>query len=88
MNVLIVFFFGIAVTFLQCTLLRGLFPLDFVPDIILLFVLYTSLSFPYGSGLVLSFFLGLTGDLFSGAPEGWYTLYAIMLFMIHLLKRK
>jgi len=82
MNILIVFFFGVACTFLQCTLLRGLFPLDFVPDIILLFVLYTSLSFSYGSGLVLSFSLGLTGDLFSGAPEGWYALYAIVLFMI------
>ena len=82
MNGLIVFFFGVAATFLQCTLLRGLFPLDFVPDIILLFVLYTSLSFPYGSGLVLAFSLGLTGDLFSGAPEGWYTLYAIVFFMI------
>jgi rod shape-determining protein MreD len=57
-------------------------PPDFVPDIILLLVLFSSLLFPVGKGLVLGFSLGLLADLFSGAPEGLNALFAITLFIL------
>ncbi len=82
MNALILFFYGILGAFLQSTFFRDLFPLDFVPDIMLLFVLYASLSFAFGRGLILCFLLGLIADLFSGAPSGWNALFVILYFIL------
>lgn len=82
MNYLIVLLLGILAALLQTTLLCVLLPPDFVPDIILLFVLYGSLLFPIGKGLVLCFTLGLLADLFSGAPEGLNALFAILVFSL------
>jgi rod shape-determining protein MreD len=79
---LIVLLLGILAAVLQSTLLRLLLPQVFVPDIMLLLVLYTSLLFPSGKGLLLSFALGLLGDLFSGAPEGLNALFSITLFVL------
>ena len=45
-------------------------------------VLYGSLLFPFGKGLLLSFTLGMLSDLFSGAPEGLSALFSITLFVI------
>jgi rod shape-determining protein MreD len=80
MSYLIVLLLGMLAALFQSTLLRALLPLDFVPDIILLLVLFSSLLFPVGKGLVLAFALGLLADLFSGAPEGLNALFAISLF--------
>ena len=82
MSYLIVLFLGILAALLQSTLLRVLLPPDFVPDVILLFVLYGSLLFPLGKGLLASFALGLLADLFSGAPEGLNALFAIVVFSL------
>ena len=82
MSYLIVLLLGMLAALLQSTLLRALLPPDFVPDIVLLLVLFTSLLFPVGKGLVLGFALGLLADLFSGAPEGMNALFAITLFAL------
>lgn len=82
MSYLIVLFLGTLAALLQSTLLRALFPQTFVPDVILLLVLYGSLLFPFGKGLVLSFALGLLSDLFSGAPDGMNALFSITLFVM------
>jgi len=82
MNALILFFYGIFGAFLQSTFFRDLFLLDFVPDIMLLFALYASLSFPFGRGIILCFSLGLVADLFSGAPQGWNAFFYILLFVL------
>jgi rod shape-determining protein MreD len=79
---LIVLLLGILAAVLQSTLLRALLPPDFVPDVILLIVLYGSLLFPLGKGLLASFTLGLLADLFSGAPEGLNALFAIVVFSL------
>ncbi len=82
MNYLIVLLLGTLGALLQSTLLRALFPQSFVPDILLLLVLYGSLLFPWGKGLLLSFTLGLLSDLFSGAPDGMNALFSITLFVM------
>ena len=82
MSSLIILFVGMLAALLQSTLFRALFPQSFVPDILLLLVLYGSLLFPFGKGLVLSFTLGLLSDLFSGSPEGLNALFSILLFVV------
>ena len=82
MSYLIVLLLGMVAALLQSTLLRALFPQSFVPDIVLLLVLYGSLLFPFGKGLLLAFGLGLLSDLFSGAPEGLNALFSITLFVM------
>jgi len=82
MSYVIVLLLGMVAALLQSTLLRALFPQSFVPDILLLLVLYGSLLFPFGKGLLLAFSLGLLSDLFSGAPEGLNTLFSITLFVM------
>jgi rod shape-determining protein MreD len=82
MSYLIVLLVGMLAALIQSTLLRALFPQTFVPDIVLLLVLYGSLLFPFGKGLLLSFALGILSDLFSGAPEGQSALFSITLFML------
>ena len=82
MSYVIVLLLGVVAALLQSTLLRALFPQSFVPDILLLLVLYGSLLFPFGKGLLLSFALGLLSDLFSGAPEGLNALFSITLFVM------
>jgi rod shape-determining protein MreD len=77
---LIVLFLAILAALLQSALLRAFLPHSLVPDLILLLVLCTSLLFPRGKGLLLSFALGLISDLFSGAPEGLNTMVSITLF--------
>ena len=72
-----------AVTLLQSTLLRDILPPYMIPDPSLLIVLFVSLSFPFGRGLVVSFFLGFLTDLLSGAPEGWNTLFAVCIFALN-----
>jgi rod shape-determining protein MreD len=81
MSYLIILLLGMVSALLQSTLLRTLFPQTFVPDILLLLVLYGSLLFPFGKGLLLAFALGLCSDLFSGAPEGLNALFSITLFV-------
>jgi rod shape-determining protein MreD len=80
MSYLVVLFLAILAALVQSTLLRALLPQGVVPDVILLLVLYASLLFPHGKGLLISFALGLISDLFSGAPEGLNTLVSITLF--------
>lgn len=82
MSYFIVLLLGTLAALLQSTLLRALLPQSFVPDILLLFVLYVSLLFPFGKGLFLCFGLGLLADLLSGAPEGMNALFAIGLFAL------
>ena len=82
MSYLIVLLVAMLAALLQSTLLRVFFPQSFVPDILLLLVLYGSLLFPFGKGLLLSFALGLLSDLHSGAPEGMNALFSITLFMM------
>ncbi len=82
MSYLIVLLLGMLAALLQGTLFRALFPQSFVPDILLLLVLYSSLLHPMGKGLLLCFTLGMLSDLFSGAPEGLNALYAILLFAL------
>ena len=82
MSYLIVLLLGMLAALLQSTLLRAVLPQSFVPDILLLLVLYGSLLFPMGKGLLLCFALGLVSDLFSGAPEGLNALFSIILFVL------
>lgn len=82
MSYLIVLLLGMVGALLQSTLLRALLPQSFVPDILLLLVLYGSILFPFGKGLLLAFALGLLSDLFSGAPEGLNALFSITLFVV------
>ncbi len=82
MNYLILLLLGILAALLQSSLLSPLLPPGFVPDILLLLVLYGSLLFPWGKGLLLCFALGLLSDLFSGAPDGMNALFAITLFVM------
>lgn len=80
MNSLIVLFLGMLAALLQSTLVRLLLPRNIVPDVLLLLVLYVSLLFPFGKGLLLCFALGLLADLLSGAPEGLNVLFAITVY--------
>lgn len=80
MTFFIVLLIGTLAALVQSTLLRALLPQSFVPDVLLLLVLYGSLLFPKGKGLLLSFALGMLSDLFSGAPDGLNTLFSISLF--------
>jgi rod shape-determining protein MreD len=82
MSYVIILLLGMLTALLQSTLLRALFPQSFVPDVLLLLVLYGSLLFPFGKGLLLAFALGLLSDLFSGAPEGLNALFSITLFVM------
>jgi rod shape-determining protein MreD len=82
MSYIIILLLGILAALLQSTLLRAFLPQSFVPDVLLLFVVYGSLLFPFGKGLFLCFALGLLADLFSGAPEGMNALFAIALFAL------
>jgi rod shape-determining protein MreD len=82
MSYVIVLLLGLVAAFLQSTLIRALFPHSFVPDTLLLLVLYGSLLFPFGKGLLVAFALGLLSDLFSGAPEGLNALFSTTLFVM------
>lgn len=83
MNGFILFVLGVTTAFVQSTLLRSVLPPSFVPDPILLLVVYASLSFPSGRGMALCFLLGLLADLFSGAPEGLNASFALLLFLLN-----
>ena len=83
MNTLVLLLVGMAAFLLQTTLLRHVLPPFLVPDPTLLLVLFASIAFPFGRGLVASFLLGLFADMLSGAPEGWNALFAMCLFLIN-----
>ena len=88
MKTLVVLLVGMTTVLLQSTLLRDL-PPWMVPDLFLLMVLFVSLSFTFGVGIVLCFFLGLLWDLMSGAPEGWHTLFAVCIFSVnHIIEAR
>ena len=73
MSYAIVLLLGMVAALLQSTLLRALFPQSFVPDILLLLVLYGSLLFLFGKGLLLAFALGLQGGVVvDWLSDGWY----------------
>jgi len=82
MSYVIVLLLGMVAALFQTTLLRALLPQSLVPDTLLLLVVYGSLLFPFGKGLLLAFALGLLSDLFSGAPEGLNALFSITLFVM------
>jgi len=83
LNTLVLLLIGMTATLLQSTLLRHVLPAYLLPDSTLLLVLFASLFFPFGRGLIVSFLLGLLADLFSGAPEGWNTLFFLCVFLIN-----
>jgi rod shape-determining protein MreD len=83
LSYLVLLLIGMTATLLQSTLLRDLLPAYLVPDPLLLMVLFASLSFPFGRGLLVSFFLGLLTDLLSGAPQGWNALFALCIFTVN-----
>jgi rod shape-determining protein MreD len=82
-NFLVLLLIGMAAALLQSTVLRQVLPAPLFPDPTLLLVLFASLSFPFGRGIVACFFLGLMADLLSGAPEGWNTILALCLFAMN-----
>jgi rod shape-determining protein MreD len=83
MNSLIALLFGGGCLLLQTTVLRFGLPSYLLPDPILLLVLFVSLWFPPGRGLVTAFALGMLADLLSGAPEGWNILFAVSIFAVN-----
>jgi rod shape-determining protein MreD len=83
LSYLVLLLLGMTATLLQSTLLRDVLPPYLVPDPALLLVLFASLSFPFGRGLIISFFLGLLTDLLSGAPLGWNALFALGVFAMN-----
>ena len=83
MTYLILFLFGILGALLQSTLLRAWMPAYLIPDLLLLLVLYVSLSLPFGRGIIVSFTLGFLADYLSGAPEGWHAPFFISIFAIN-----
>jgi len=80
---LIFLLFGIMGALLQSTVLQGFLPHYLIPDLGLLLVIYLSLFFPLGRGLVTSFILGLLADLTSGAPEGLNALFYMSVFAMN-----
>jgi rod shape-determining protein MreD len=83
MNVLIALLFGGTCLLLQTTVLRFWLPSFLLPDPVLLVVLFVSLWFPAGRGLVTAFALGLLADLMCGAPEGWNALFTTSIFAVN-----
>lgn len=83
MSYLIVFLIGLLGASVQTTLLDALLPAFCLPDPLLLLVIYLSLFFPFGRGMLMSFALGLFGDLLSGAPQGMNALFFIVVFVLN-----
>ena len=83
MNAILTFLVALVMLILQSTLVQAVLPPYLLPDPILLLVLFLSVWFPTGRGLLTSFSLGLLADLMSGAPEGWNTFFAVMIFAMN-----
>jgi len=83
LSYLVLFLIGMCAALLQSTLLRDVLPPVLIPDPMLLLVLFASLRFPFGRGLVASFGLGLLADLLSGAPQGMNALFALCVFTVN-----
>ena len=83
MNTFVTLLYGMGCLLLQSTVLRQCLPAWILPDPILLLVLYVSIWFPTGRGLLTSFALGLLADLLSGAPEGWNALFTTCVFALN-----
>jgi rod shape-determining protein MreD len=82
-NLVVLLLIGMAAALLQSTVLRQVLPAFLLPDSSLLLVLFASVSFPLGRGMVVCFCLGLMADLLSGAPEGWNTIFALCIFVVN-----
>lgn len=75
-------FLGIFFLTLQTTLLMTL-PIQRIrPDIVLILILYLSLSYPLISGGILTVFFGYLMDLFSGNSFGLYTFSRPLIFFM------
>jgi rod shape-determining protein MreD len=76
------FLFGILLLTVQATLLLSL-PIHRIrPDLLLIFTLWLSFSYPPVSGGILAFSMGYLLDLFSGNSFGLYTFSRTLLFYI------
>jgi rod shape-determining protein MreD len=75
-------FLGVFFLTLQTTLLAS-FPFQRIrPDMVLILILYLSLSYPMVSGGILAFFLGYLMDLFSGNAVGLFTFSRPFIFFV------
>jgi rod shape-determining protein MreD len=75
-------FLGVFFLTLQTTLL-AFFPFQRIrPDMVLILILYLSLSYPMVSGGILAFFLGYLMDLFSGNALGLFTFSRPFIFFV------
>jgi len=83
LNTLVLLLIGMTAALLQSTLFPHVLPASLIPDTALLLVLFASLSFPFGRGLIASFLLGLLNDLLSGAPQGWNTVFFLAVFLLN-----
>src|SRR3990172_1430702 len=74
------FLFGILLLTVQATLLLSL-PIHRIrPDLLLIFTLWLSFSYPPVSGGILAFSMGYLLDFFSGNSFGFYTFSRTLLF--------
>lgn len=71
---------GIFLLFLQVSVLSRLLPEYFKPDVLLVLVLYLSLTDTYLRGGLLSGFLGFLEDAFAGADFGLFGLTFLLIF--------
>ncbi len=74
---------------LQTTLLASPFVQRIRPDMVLILILYLSLSYPMVSGGILAFLLGSLMDVFSGNAFGLFTVSRTFIFLAaQLFKEK
>lgn len=75
------FLLGLICMLLQTTIVPWLIPSLFKPDLLLVLIVYVSLSEGIVQGAILSYILGSLHDVFAGAYIGLYGLVFLLLFL-------
>lgn len=81
MRLMVYFLFGLVFMLLQTTIIPWVLPAFLKPDMLLILVIYISLSEPLLRGALLTYFLGILHDVFAGAYLGLYGLVFLILFI-------
>lgn len=72
---------GIVILGIQTTSWGFLIPAEYKPDLMLIFVVWTSLRIPFITGVCFAFAAGFVTDLFSGSPTGLYAVIYCLAFI-------
>lgn len=81
MHLMVYFVLGLVFMLLQTTIIPWVVPPFFKPDMLLILVIYISLSESLLRGALLTYFLGTLHDVFAGAYLGLYGLVFLILFV-------